>query len=61
MQQQVIVQFRVRVYQLPDGTIEVFIGDGHLPIDPSWVLLKDQDVVETKVMTDHVEPAVEPA
>lgn len=53
---QVVTNFRVRIYQAADGTIEVLLGSDQIA-DPSWKLLKDQDVIETKVISDHVESA----
>jgi len=52
--QQVVTKMRIRVFVAPDGTYEVLIGGDQIP-DPSWKLIKDQDVVETKVVTDHAE------
>ena len=45
--------YRLRVCQLPDGTIQLVFGSD--PIDPTWKLLSDHDVSEVVTVTDHVQ------
>ena len=52
--------YRQRVYQLPDGSIELVVDGGNVVIDPSWILLADHDVVQVSTITDHVEPIPAP-
>lgn len=54
MSQTLVTKFRMRVYQVPDLTIQLIFGNDEIP-DPSWKLLSDQDIVSTKVMTPHAE------
>lgn len=53
--------FRQRVYQLPDNTIELVLGNDPQPAE--WVLLADHDIVQITTVTDHMDPvpAPEPA
>ena len=44
--------FRQRVYQLPDGTIQLVFGNDPGPVDAK--LLADHDVIETQTVTAHV-------
>ena len=56
-------KYRLRVYQLADGSIDLVFGDdapdNPLPIDPATnatpKILCDHDVVETATWTNHVE------
>jgi hypothetical protein len=50
--------YRQRVYQRPDGVIELVIGDADQ--DPTWNLLADHDVDQVSTITDHVEPTPAP-
>lgn len=47
-------QYRLRVCNMPDGTVELVFGDSALP--DGAVVTVDQDVTETITTTPHVEP-----
>jgi hypothetical protein len=47
-------QYRQRVYQLPDGSIQLVFGSDAPPVDGK--LLADHDIVDIVTVTDHVEP-----
>lgn len=49
-------QYRLRVYQLSDGSIQLVYDEDAAPADPAAKLLVDQDVVEEVTTTPHVSP-----
>lgn len=45
--------YRQRVYQLPDGSIQLVFGTDEGPVDGK--LLADHDIVDMAIVSDHVE------
>lgn len=56
-----VSSYRLRVFQLSDGSIDVVFNDGDLPTDPAAVVLIDHDVVDSQTWSLHVEPTPPPA
>lgn len=56
-------EYRMRVFKLPDNSLQMVFGCDAAPLDGK--LLVDQDIVELVVATDHVEgpppPGLPPA
>lgn len=44
--------YRQRIYQMPDGSIQLVFGNDPAPVDGK--LLADHDIVDTTTVTDHV-------
>lgn len=49
--------YRQRVYQLEDGSIQLVFGDQDalFPVGSNPKLLADHDIVDTAIITDHLD------